>query len=157
MHFSPMGSNNALSRLERRLKSMTRITPSQVAPLLNTWKQLVIEDNKNGVLAGTDKDGKPAPPVKPRKGRGNGPRLAPRGVSSAVISKFEVRTDATARSITAGWAGVKSKKGVAYLAYHFAGAGRNPRYDLRGVRPAGRSKMASAMQTWIRGIWRTGT
>lgn len=157
MMSNPMGSNNALTRLERRLRGLSKITPSQVQPLLTKWRDIIIEDNRSGVLAGTDKDGRPATPVKPRKGRGSGPRLAPKGVSSQVISKFEVKTDATARSITAGWTGVRSKKGVAYLGYHFDGQGHNPRYDLRGVRPQARAKMANAMTTWIRDIWRTGT
>jgi hypothetical protein len=150
----PLGSSDALRRLERRLQGLARVTPAQVGRLLNTWKTIVAEDNRAGVLAGLDKDGKPAPPVKPRQGRGSGPRLAPHGAASQVISKFTVTTDPSRRTLTASWSGVRSKQGRPFLHHHFNGDGHNRRFDLRGVRPQGRSRMASAMAAWIRNLWR---
>ncbi len=78
---------NDLGSVYDRLVSITRIA-DHAAPLMENWERIMIADNLEGVLAGTDKLGQPAPPLRyrpknakpmtaeqrlgqhPRKGRG---------------------------------------------------------------------------------------
>lgn len=67
-----------------------------------------------------------------------GPRLAPRRDESRVITQLytEIRqVDDHTWEVVGAWGDVVSAKGVPFLMYHFTGAGHNPRYDLRPVRP----------------------
>lgn len=112
MHIDNLGALDRLSARFRRLKD-----PDATA-LMVSWMQVIRDDNKRGVLAGTDKDGNPLAPVtyrpvgagvKPSRRVGQfiplvaanfgnltsseyrllaGPPLAPRGKSSRVISNL---------------------------------------------------------------------
>lgn len=50
------GLDNLIGRV-RRLEHM------DATPLMKTWMDLIVADNRKGVLAGTDKDGNPMAPV----------------------------------------------------------------------------------------------
>lgn len=47
---------SALDDLIRKVESLTRPDPR---PVLTEWEQIIVEDNEDGVLAGTDCDGRP--------------------------------------------------------------------------------------------------
>ncbi len=67
-----------------------------------------------------------------------GPRLAPRREASRAVKNLhtQVLSDGSGRwEVVGAWSDVVSRKGVPFLPFHFAGAGRLPRYDLRPVRP----------------------
>jgi hypothetical protein len=83
-----------------------------------------------------------------------GPRLAPRRADSRIIRNLRLRVPIFERTptgnrwvVSAAWVDVVSKKGVPFLNAHFNGRNRLPKYDLRGVRPAG---MRKARELWIR-------
>lgn len=63
------------ARLHRRFESLGKPDPSD---LLREWGKLIVEDNRAGVLAGIDKDGVPAPPLKYRGGSGTPTRFRKR-------------------------------------------------------------------------------
>jgi hypothetical protein len=88
-----------------------------------------------------------------------GPPLAPRGRSSRVITNLRLRfglTGPTTFETVGYWDEVVSTKGVPFLKAHFDGASglgkkRNitlPRRDLRGVRPEGMRRAATALRAW---------
>jgi len=51
---------SGLGRLKDKFGRLSNIDPT---PLLTTWMRIIEEDNRKGVLAGLDKDGKPMAPV----------------------------------------------------------------------------------------------
>jgi hypothetical protein len=55
MSFTPQ-SLLVPGRIKARLNKIANLDPT---PLLVSWTQLIADDNRNGVLAGLDKDGKP--------------------------------------------------------------------------------------------------
>ncbi len=186
-------------RLTARLKV---IGNPDATPLMATWMKIIDDQNRKGVLAGTDKDGNPMIPVsyRPAKpgvkltveqrlgqtaktGRGryaafgsaaelpnnnlksssyrklDGPPLAPRRQFSRVITNlltdFQDGRKHGQWMAWGWWDGVLSAKGVAFLHYHFTGAGRLPRRDLRGIRPEGLERARKALQAWSLDIVRS--
>jgi len=81
-----------------------------------------------------------------------GPPLAPRGKFSRVITNLYTGQgyDSARRVYYAvgAWADVLSGKGIAFLIYHFAGGGRLPRRDLRGIRPQGQAECLRDLEDW---------
>lgn len=83
-----------------------------------------------------------------------GPRLAPRGEGSRVITNLMSGhgrdTGDRFRWFALGkWFDVVNAKGEEFLHYHFDGMGRNPRYDLRGVRAWGQRQAREALRQWV--------
>ena len=188
---NPLVDLSGLDHLQVRFK---RLAHPNAGPLMVSWMKIMHEDNRRGILAGTDKDGvamkavtyRPVgPPKRPGGQQRNeanararyghyggfgphaaglhnnltsaeyrrlgGPPLAPRGASSRVITNY--KTDyAELRpgywQATSWWDEVVSSKGVPFLRYHFDGAGRLPRRDLRGVRPEGMRLATMAAKNW---------
>lgn len=175
---------SGLDKLQTRLRSLVDVTRRpNVRAILNDLGKVIVEDNRAGVLSGTDKDGQPMPPLRYRNGRGRqtkyrrerfgagrakrldnlttseyrrltGPRLAPRRAESRIVRNLRLRTPIFERTangsrwvVSAAWVDVLSRKGVPFLRAHFDGRNRLPKYDLRGVRPAG---MRKARELWIR-------
>jgi hypothetical protein len=84
-----------------------------------------------------------------------GPPLAPRGTASRVITNLLTGyegppTGAPTWAAIGYWEGVVSVKGNPFLRYHFTGTAKLPRRDLRGLRPAGRTKAVTALRAWGR-------
>jgi hypothetical protein len=59
-------------RIKARLNKIANLDPT---PLLVSWTQLIADDNRNGVLAGLDKDGLPMAPVTYRPVEDTGKRI----------------------------------------------------------------------------------
>src|SRR4051794_39115633 len=66
-------------------KRLDDLSDPKIRPLLKQVQDIVEEDNKRGILAGEDKDGRPLKPVV----RPGGPPLAPHGPSSRVVENFD--------------------------------------------------------------------
>lgn len=177
------GGFDALSR------KLARLRDPDASSLMVTWEKIIVEDNRKGVLAGTDKDDRPMPPLKYRGGAGastkgrkggargtvavgahnpgsggnlstaeyrklTGPRLAPRREQSRVITNLFTahgRDPANANRWFAigAWQGIVTRKGEELLPLHFRGMGRNPRYDLAGVRAWGQRQAREALRQWV--------
>ena len=184
-----------IARFAARIK-LLNLSEADVAPLLENYERIMEEDNRKGVLAGTDKNGIAAPPLRyrpinarkmtledrlgqrPNLRRGkyaglqpatgnmlannnlttsayrklDGPRLAPRKQFSRVITNVEISSlpDVTKRGayvVILAWKDIVTPKGKHFLINHFTGRGQSL-YDLRGVRPAGISKMRDSLRSW---------
>jgi hypothetical protein len=86
-----------------------------------------------------------------------GPRLAPRRDSSRVIKNLEMHWHQLADGhweVVGEWYQVISQDGVPFLPYHFDGEGRNPKYDLRPVRPKDYEWCKNVMQAHINKLFR---
>lgn len=84
-----------------------------------------------------------------------GPRLAPRGEESRAIKNLhtEIRNPSPGRwEVIGAWYAVVSASGVPFLPFHFEGAGHNPVYDLRPVRPEDLQFCANAVQAFVKQI-----
>jgi hypothetical protein len=183
-----------LSALDRLRARLMMIVDPDAGPLMVSWMKIIVEDNRRGVLAGTDKDGVAMVPVKyrpvgaprrPTKEQRNaanlrarqghyggfgpsaaglhnnltsaeyrrlgGPPLAPRGSASRVITNLKTGYQRPAKGVWEAfgyWDEVVSTRGVPFLGFHFDGAGKLPRRDLRGVRPEGMRLAAIAANNW---------
>lgn len=85
----------------------------------------------------------------------DGPPLAPRRQFSRVITNLvtgyiEPRGGSVIWTAVGAWQEVVSVKGVQFLPFHFAGAGRLPVRDLAGVRPEGRAEARRTAVNWMR-------
>lgn len=165
-------------------------------PVLNQWRQFIIEGNRRGVLSGVDGHDQAAPPLQYRNGSGRktknrqvpdfgtttfqlhetgpfqvlpndnlttkeyrkltGPRLAPRGELSRSIKALGTIIESPADGVwrVVGAWDVFSVKGVKFLPFHFDGAGRLPKYDLRPVRPKDLEMCGNALRAYIQTILR---
>ena len=87
-----------------------------------------------------------------------GPRLAPRGDASRAIKNLhgEIRHQPGSRvwEAVGAWYGVVSHEGTPFLPFHFEGQGRNPRYDLRPIRPRDYQFCLNAFRAWAHGLLR---
>jgi hypothetical protein len=170
-------------RLAAKLMSLRK---ADWKPLFEVWLDVIVEDNRAGVLSGLDKDGNRMAKVTYRTGVARktrfrsgaamgkrtarftrkglsgseyqgltGPPLAPRGASSRVIANLKrrpIRGKEGVWTIACGWDGVVSKRGTPFLPYHFNGAGRLPRRDLRGVRPQGVRRCVAYLKAFVQDL-----
>jgi hypothetical protein len=86
-----------------------------------------------------------------------GPPLAPRGQFSRVITNFQTdhaRLREGYWQVTFWWQDVVSNEGISFLRWHFDGAPKLPRRDLRGVRPSGMRKIAEALSSFANDLLR---
>ncbi len=195
---------DALHRSVRRLTAVGEgPTVGDLQELGEKWERIIAEDNRKGILSGTDGDGKAAPALRYRLGTGwatkartgkargfaasrfrgfapsrgkvlannnlttkqymmlSGPRLAPRRDASRVIANHKTETLIRAGvkgptlEVTGQWVDVVSAKGSPFLAAHFTGRGRLPKYDLRGIRRWGLNQARNAALAWLRVLIRT--
>jgi hypothetical protein len=155
---------------------LARLADPDPAPVLAALREVIRIDNHDGVLAGTDCDGKPMPltwrqqhaesqwvtrtmPDGTRRRfkmvgydeGGSGGPLAPHGDASHTIAGLRTAfvMDGPGRWVVIGaWEDVVSKAGVPYLPFHFRGEGVLPTRDLAGLRPEGLTEAAAAVDLW---------
>lgn len=80
-----------LAGLERLIARVHRLEKPDATPLMATWIKIFEEDNRKGVLAGTDKDGNRMAPVKYRPKTAKPLKIGSKGAASA-------RNNASARA-----------------------------------------------------------
>lgn len=129
---------------------------NDLSPIMPTLEKIVWDDNAEGLLRGEDKDGRPLAPLSPRTlanpKRGPGGPLVPRGKMSRFIANYRVTSmqRGTGSWILIGsWMNILSKSGVPFAPFHFEGSGHLPQRDLRGLRPAGMTKIREALRQWL--------
>lgn len=141
-----------------RIKGFSEAT-KDISPIMPELEKLVWNDNAEGLLRGTDKDGHPLAPLSPRTlanpKRGPGGPLVPRGRASRFIDHYRVSSfqqgSGSSWTIIGAWMDIVSSKGVPFAPFHFQGSGRLPQRDLRGVRPEGQTKLRRALSDWLLG------
>lgn len=104
-------------------------------------RSIVVEGNRSGIMAQTDKRGRRLADLAPstlRNRKGGGPPLVPRGEASRFIANFRAEWIAEAGGyvLHCGWVGLDSKDGRPFGQFHLTGKGRLPRRDVGGIRPA---------------------
>jgi hypothetical protein len=86
-----------LSGLDRILARVRRIEHPNVELLMATWQDLIVNDNRKGVLAGLDKDGQPMRPVTYRP---KGPTV---GIKAKSAARFRNNQAANRRGAFLGF------------------------------------------------------
>lgn len=118
-------------------------------PLAETLRGIMIEDNRSGLLAGTDRNGKPMAPVRQStidRGRGgDGPPLNPRESSSRAVADYDVEIQDNTRggqTLIGGW------RGTPFVKYHTGVDSRTGRAErnIVGIRPDGMLAVANALE-----------
>lgn len=118
--------------------------------------RIIEEGNREGILAGTDAEGKPFADLAPstiRRGRGGfGPPTAPRNSASQVIDRFRVVVEkgyGNEYVVRASWPGATHIRFFATGAKYRAGSERAGQYrtpirNVVGIRPATMRKLEEA-------------
>lgn len=131
-------------------------------------ERLMLEDNRDGLLLGQDRDGVPMAPLAARtiryrrsamgKADPNAPPLIPARAKSRAISRYRVtsRRRADGQWVMLGaWMDFVTKRDAPILLFHADGSARLPVRDILGVRPAGRARISAALTAWLRSKWST--
>lgn len=136
-----------------------RSASADLGQLMPDLERIAWQSNRDGLLAGTDRDGVPMAPLAAstlRYRKGDGPPLVPRRNQSRMIANYRVtsfrRPDGN-WVILGAWQNVLSKKGVPFIPFHADGTRRMPRRDPVGVRPLGRLQVGVALRAWIQEKW----
>jgi hypothetical protein len=144
-----------------------RSAQSDLGEIMPELERLVRQDNRDGLLAGTDRNGQAFAPLSPqtikyrRSATGtadpNAPPLVPARERSRAIANYQTTSGRLSDGnwvIIGAWRNVLSPKGVPFLPFHVEGDGHLPVRDLMGVRPFGRLAVGLALQTWLRERWK---
>lgn len=142
-----------------RIKNLQRAS-QDAGEVMPELERLAWQDNADGLMASTDKDGRPLAPLAQstlkNRHRGPGGPLVPNGRQSRFIKNY--RDTSFRRSdgnwvIVGTWMNVLSKRGVPITPFHVEGRGRNPVRDIAGVRPTGRKNIAAAFRAYLMRKW----
>jgi len=81
----------------------------------------------------------------------SGPALAPRGLSSRLITNYRTAHGHSGKRWFAvgAWFDIVSGKGKPFMLGHFTGSGRNKRRDHRGLRTEGRRRIKEETHKWV--------
>lgn len=122
-----------------------RMAHPDLMPLAQTLAGIMVRDNRDGLLAGTDSFGDPMAPVKEstiRRGRGgDGEPLNPRGAGSRAIADYRVDIEPTARGaeLVGHW------PGTPFIHFHATGTRDMISRDPVGIRPDGQEQIRVAL------------
>lgn len=125
-------------------------------PLAARVRDVMIEDNREGLLAGTNADGSRAARLAPstikRRGGATGPPRIPHDSASRMIADYDVDIRPTADRIVliGGW------RNTPWVHFHASGAPANnmPARDPVGIRPAGQEQVRMALREFVEGLAR---
>lgn len=130
-----------------------RMARPDLSPLAESIRDVMIADNRDGLLAGTDSFGDRMDDVEEstiRRGRGGfGPPTIPRFSASQLIDRFRVTIDPTSDggfSIKGNWPGVPQVEFFRTGTVHMAA--RNP----IGIRPDTRARIQQAIDEFASGL-----
>lgn len=87
------GSISGLGLLDTIAAKLQRVANPDLRPLAESARTLMIEDNRAGLLIGTDATGRPMAPLAPstlRHRDGSGPPGVPHGEQSRLIADYDV-------------------------------------------------------------------
>lgn len=122
-----------------------RMSHPDLTPLAERLREIMIRDNRDGLLASTDSFGDPMTALEPstiRRGRGgDGPPLVPRGDASRAISDYRVEVEPGDRGITL----IGLWPTTPFIHYHVTGTKHMVSRDPTGLRPSGQDAVRSAL------------
>lgn len=128
---------------------LDRLARPPLGTLAAALREVMLEDNREGLLAGLDSDGSASAPVTEatvRRGRGgDGPPRVPRGDASRAIASYDVAIEpGTDRVLLIG-----SWSDAPFVHFFESGTSRMVPREMVGIRPAGRAKVAEAVDRWV--------
>jgi hypothetical protein len=114
-----------------------------LTPLAQTVRQIMLNDNRRGLLAGTDWNDDAMPPVEPitmETRGGDGPPLIPHSESSA-ISDYDVEIEQGDNRLLliGGW------RNTPFIHFHVTGTRHMVARDPTGIRAQGQAEIAEAL------------
>jgi hypothetical protein len=124
------------------IRSLEGLRDIDLIPLAERLKPIMIRDNRDGLLAGTDSFGDPMADVMEstvRRGRhGDGPPLVPGGETSSMIAAYdvEIRDDGDRVLLIGGWP-------MHWVRFHATGTRHMVARDPLGIRPNGVAVIAA--------------
>lgn len=141
----------------KRTKRWGTFTDAQGKEFIPQAQRLMQEDNRQGLLASTDKYGRPLKELATstllrRHFTLSTKPLIPHGAASRAIANYKTTPHQQGEGvwmIIGSWPGVVSKTGVAFMGFHIEGLGHNPVRDIAGVRPEGVQKISQAYRVWL--------
>lgn len=135
-----------------------------LSPLVERCREIMLEDNREGLLAGTDADGDGMRPLKNstlRSRDGDGPPLVPQYGDARIITNYQVETeDAGVNHVRL----VGTWPGLPWVHYHVTGFHvRNARGEKIfvgprnpvGIRPDGQELVRVALEDFARALTRS--
>jgi hypothetical protein len=136
------------------VEMVDRLRRPDLMPLAIRVREIMIEDNREGLLAGTNADGSAAAELAEstiRRGRGgDGPPRTPRYAGSRMIADYDVEIQGAADRILniGGW------RSTPWVHFHASGAPRNnmPARDPIGIRPGGQDRIREAIGEFVRSL-----
>jgi hypothetical protein len=133
------------------LGMLQRLAKPDLRPLAETVRQIIVDGNEQGLMAGLDADGVPFAELKDRtyeaRRGGMGPPLIPRFSASQLIDRFRVVVETTSDGgfiIRGSWPGVPQVEFFRTGTVHMAK--RNP----VGIRPETRARIQQAVADFAR-------
>lgn len=133
-----------------------RVQFPDLTPLVETVREIMLEDNGAGIMARTDSFGDRMDDLKPstlRRRSGQGPQLAPEGESSPIITGYQVDDEEVGFNhvrLTGTW------PGLPWVHFHVTGFTVQSKHgpvavvarDPTGVRPDGIEKIRVATEAF---------
>lgn len=128
---------------------LDRMARPNLGPLATELREVMIEDNRDGLLAGLNANGDVAADLEDstiRRGRpGVGPPRVPRGSGSRMISSYNVQVqEGTDRLLLIG-----SWSNAPFVHYHDTGTRHMVAREVVGIRPDGQEKIAEALRSFV--------
>jgi hypothetical protein len=144
--------------LDEILAQLHRIQNPDLRPLAEQVAEVIVEGNRDGLLAGTDATGAPMAELADstyratgmaRRG-GLGPPTVPRFSASSLIDRFKVSVDTNSSGkgfvIKAGWIGVEQVK------FFASGTKYMPARNPVGIRPETRVKIQTVVDNFAKNL-----
>lgn len=138
--------------LDGILEQLRRLEDPDLRPLAEDVAKAIVDGNREGLIAGTDADGRPmvelADSTYKRGREGLGPPTVPRFSGSQLIDRFEVKVEPSSGGkgfrINCGWRGVPQVK------YFKSGTKNMPARNPVGIRPETREKIRQIINDFAR-------
>jgi hypothetical protein len=124
---------------------LDRLARPDLAPLARELRRVMIDDNREGLLAGTNADGGTADELRPatiRRGRGGeGPPRVPRGAGSRMVADYEVEVQQAPDRVLliGGW------RNTPFVRFHSTGTRGMVARDPVGIRPSGQARIGDEL------------
>ncbi len=138
------GDVNGLDVLDSIRDRLRGLANPDLRPLAETLRGVLIEDNRRGLLAGTDGQGRPLAPLAASTSKRDGSHspLLPQGENSPLIRDYVVKVEPAGDGlhVQAGWS--PEPPG---LRYQRTGTSHSPARDPVGLRPDGEARVREAV------------
>jgi hypothetical protein len=128
---------------------LDRLQRPPLGNLAATLREIMIEDNREGLLAGLNANGDPSADLEEstiRRGRGgDGPPRAPREAGSRVIASYDVDIQQGEDRLLL----IGSWSDAPFVRFFDSGTKHMVAREMVGIRPAGQAKIGEALENFV--------